>query len=262
MASAATADAIYVLGGFDAARASNRSVFVYQAGRGAWSRGPDLPLPLDHPAAATLDGAVYVAGGYSNGPASARTFRLAGEGWQEVAPLHHPRGALALVNAAGHLYAIGGAAGPEIAAVEEYEPGGNAWTDVSLLPQPRDHLAGFAFQGKACVAGGRFPTSPRIDCYDPAAHTWSRLPDLPEPTSGAGAGAVAGEVVVVGGEDATEGRLVATVQRLRDGSWTADPMLFPRHGVQLAAWEGGLLACGGADQAAYHAVSRCTLIGP
>jgi hypothetical protein len=69
-AAAATEQDLYVIGGFDAAGNSLRSVYVFDGN--AWSAGPRLPIGLDHAAAATLDGRVYVAGGHSFGRDSAQ----------------------------------------------------------------------------------------------------------------------------------------------------------------------------------------------
>jgi hypothetical protein len=135
------------------------------------------------------------------------------------------------------------------------------WNDVATLPVPRDHGAGFAWQGLACIAGGRFPTTARVDCYDPVSSGWARMPDLPFPTSGAGAIALDSQVVVAGGENAAESTLVDHVLRFTGGSsWTDEPMLVPRHGVQLAIFGGRAWACGGATAAGYHAAADCTSI--
>lgn len=248
-------EALYVVGGFDTSRSSTRSVEVL---REAWTAGPDYPLPIDHAAAAAAAGRLFVAGGFSNGPARAEVFALSGGDWLPVAPLHHARGALALVALSDRLYAIGGRTAFEVAAVEMYDPAQNTWTDVTTLPQPRDHLAGFAFQGRVCAAGGRSPNTPRVDCYDPTTNSWSRLPDLPRATSGAGAIGLADEVLVAGGEDSAESVLVDRVFRFRSGAWTEEPMLVPRHGIQLALFRQRAWACGGATVAGYRAVGDCT----
>src|SRR5229473_5360758 len=106
---AAAGGKLYVIGGFDAAGNSLRTVWVFDGS--AWSAGPRLPLGLDHTSAATLDDHVYVAGGHSFGRDSSRLFRLVGSTWTEGAPMRHPRGGHALIAAAGKLYAIGGNTG-------------------------------------------------------------------------------------------------------------------------------------------------------
>jgi Kelch motif len=253
-------DSLWVIGGFDPQRRSSNTV---QVDKGGWALGPAYPFPVDHAAAVTSDGRLYVAGGYSNGGPRGDLYRIntAQDGWERLAPMHHPRGALVLLAVGGVLYAIGGAAGAEVAPVEAYDTSRGVWHDVAALPLPRDHGAGFAWQGLACIAGGRSPNTARVDCYDPTSSAWSRLPDLPSPTSGAGAITLGGQVIVAGGENAGESTLVDHVFRFTGGSvWTDEPMLVSRHGIQLAVWGGRAWACGGATAAGYHASPDCTSI--
>jgi hypothetical protein len=218
-------------------------------------------VALDHPAAAALDGRLYLAGGYASGPASRRLFRREGDHWTELAPMRYPRGALALAAAAGLLVALGGSNGAQdLAPIEAYDPVANAWRDIGTLPAPRNHISGFSLEGQACAAGGRSPNSPRVDCVDPRSGALKRLPDLPNPTSGAGAGELAGTVIVAGGEDPQESRMITQLHRLTAGAWASESMLLARHGVALAQYQGRLWACGGADQPGYHAVTACTSI--
>lgn len=259
VASTSAGDAvIYVIGGFDTAGRSSNSFFFQKDG---WSTGPSYPLPIDHAAAATVGARLLVAGGYSNGAAQAAVYELGGEGWVQRSPMHHARGAHALVALGGRLFAIGGAAGPDVAPVEAYDTATDSWADVTVLPVNRNHLAGFSWKELACVAGGRSPNTPRVDCYDPKANVWSRLPDLPAATSGAGAVALGGRVIVAGGENAGESFLVNHVFRFDGTAWTDEPMLVPRHGIQLAVFRGRAWACGGATAAGYRAVPDCTSIG-
>src|SRR6266851_5071131 len=85
---AAAGGKLYVIGGFDAAGNSLRTVWVFDGS--AWSAGPRLPLGLDHTSAATLDDHIYVAGGHSFGRDSARFFRLDVSTWTELTSLRHP----------------------------------------------------------------------------------------------------------------------------------------------------------------------------
>jgi len=261
-AAAATDTQLYVIGGFDAVGNSLRSVYVFNGT--SWSSGPRLPIGLDHASAATFDGHVYVAGGHSFGRDSARVFRLDGARWTEVAAMRHPRGGHALIALAGRLYVIGGNTSlGQVPAAEVYDPATNRWSDLPPLPLPRNHVSGFAFQGKACVAGGRSPNTSRVDCFDPSSRAWIRLANLPNPTSGAGAATFeSGQVVVMGGEDAGESRIIAQRVHLNlDGTWGVPvAMLVPRHGFQLAVFEGRAWACGGGTVAGLHPVATCTSV--
>jgi hypothetical protein len=265
LAVAALGDKLYAIAGFDANRNDTDTTFVYSAG--AWARGPKLPIALDHASAATLGGQLLIAGGNSQGKASAKVFTLspAGDAWNNAPAMRHARGALALISAGGKLYAIGGIDNAEVAPAESLSQGAAAWTDLPPLPKPRDHVAGFAYKGMACVAGGRTPNVARVDCYDPPSNSWKQLPDLPAPTSGAGGASFpTDEVVVAGGEPSGEaGPVIDQLARFVNGAWVAEKMMVPRHGLQLAYASGGRIwACGGAIQPAYAAVPTCTSIGP
>lgn len=249
---------LYVMGGFDAAGNSLASTYVFDGS--AWRSGPRLPLPLDHPSAAMLGGSVYIAGGHSFGADSARVFRLDGDHWTELAPMHYARGGHALIASGGKLYAVGGnTARANVPQVEAYDPSANSWSVVANLPQPRNHLMGFVHGGSICVAGGRSPTTPRVDCFNGG---WSSLTALPQATSGGGAATFAtGSVVVAGGQDASETRIVTQVARWNGSGWSADSMLDPRHGFELAVYEGRAWACGGGSAPGLHPVATCTSIG-
>jgi hypothetical protein len=248
---------LWVVGGFDRGGRSTPTVYRYRDG--AWSKQADLPLGLNHPAAAVLDESVYVAGGDTGEQASGRVFTLPGP--REVASLNHPRAALALVAAGGKLYAIGGVAqGKHIGPAEEYDPAANKWSDLPPLPGPRDHVAGFAWRDTACIAGGRSPNTAKVHCWDPRGRRWAAMPDLPTATSGAGGGALGERVVVAGGEDPGGGAMIDQLAVFERGAWSVAPMTVPRHGIALAPYQGRLWACGGGTRAGLYAVADCTSI--
>ncbi len=262
-AAAVAGGSLFVMGGFNAAGASLDAVYAFDGK--TWRAGPRLPLPLDHPSAASLDGRLYIAGGHSNGRDSAQLFRLDGDHWTALAAMHSARGGHALIAAQGHLFALGGNTGAaNVAPAESYDPASNSWSVLPSLPSTRNHVMGFVLGQKVCVAGGRYPTTARIDCFDTAAGTWTRLPDLPAATSGGGAGTFpGGDVVVVGGQDASETRIVPQLDRYSPATgWTqGESMLVPRHGFELALFEGRMWACGGGIAPGLHPVATCTSIG-
>lgn len=263
-AAAAAGANLYVMGGFNAEGISLNSTYVFDGT--SWHTGPALPLGLDHPSAASLAGQIYIAGGHSNGADSARLFRLDADHWTALAPMHYARGGHALIALQGKLYAVGGnTARANVPQVEAYDPASDAWSVVtSLLPDPRNHLMGFALGRELCVAGGRSPTTPRVDCYDPTKNSWSSLPSLPQATSGGGAATfTGGDVVVLGGQDASETRIVGQLARYGSShAWSSgETMLNPRHGFELAIYEGRAWACGGGSAPGLHPVATCTSIG-
>lgn len=256
---------LYIIGGVYQGSTSSNKTFVFDA---SWHLGPDLPIGIDHASSAAVGSTVFVAGGFINlANASGRAFQLDGDRWRELAPMHHARGSAALVPMSGRLYLIGGStihnSGDQVAPVETYDPAANTWTDVSTLPLPRNHLAGFAYKDLACVAGGRSPENTgAVDCYNPVTRGWSTpLPRLP--TSSAAAGIVGSEPVIAGGESITQpARLLDQIMRFRGGVWQVEPMLVPRHALSLAPLGGRLWACGGGIGVNnVSAVSDCTSIG-
>ncbi len=260
---AATATGLYVIGGYDIAGHSVASTFVFDGAR--WTTGPALPIAVNHPAAAAVGDDVYVAGGFTSGAATNRVFVLTkgATAWKEVAPMHVARAAAALLAVGHDLYAIGGLAGDvQIGQVERYDPKTGVWTDVSQMPRPRNHVAGYVDGSLACVAGGRLPaTSSAVDCFDTSTTTWKSDTSLPNPTSGAAAAQSNGVLAVAGGESSGETALVPLVQELRGGSWVTEPMLVPRHGIAYAIFRRRLWMCGGATAPGYHASTTCTSLG-
>ncbi|GAC1399928.1 MAG: hypothetical protein NVSMB52_13500 [Chloroflexota bacterium] len=262
-AAAALGSHLYEIGGFDAVGRDTSTVFVFDGRK--WSTGPPLPVGVDHTSAAVLRGRLYVAGGFAEGIASDRVFVLSvsRRSWAAAPRLRHARGALSLIAVGTSLLAMGGkdSAGIEIARGELYRADSRGWRDITRLPVPRDHGAGFAYGGLACVAGGRFPNTARVDCYDSKRRVWRRLADLPTATSGAGAAVLNGEVLVGGGELAGEsGGVLTQLMRLVRARWTVETMQVPRHGLQFVAFRGRVWACGGGTLPGLHAVATCTSI--
>jgi N-acetylneuraminic acid mutarotase len=255
---------VFVLAGYDAQGRDSNSTFIFDVATRQWRVGPPLPLGLNHPAAAVLEGQIYLAGGYRGNAPSGAVFTLTAGRWERRASLHYPRGALGLVALDGHLYAVGGrGAQDEVGPAEVYDPGANAWRDLPELPMPRDHVAAAAFRGRVCVAGGRFGSSTRntgrVDCWDPAGGAWATLPSLPRPTSGAAAGVLADRLLVLGGEESTA---VIDLFAAYDGThWESlEPMRAPRHGLGVALAANRLYVCAGGNPAGLHAVATCTSI--
>lgn len=262
-AAAVAGGALYVMGGFNAAGLSLDLVYAFDGG--AWRAGPRLPLPLDHPSATTLDGHVFIAGGHSNGRDSARLFRLDGDRWTELASMHYARGGHSLLASQGRLYAIGGnTSRGNVPQAEAFDPSANSWTVLPSLPDPRNHVMGFVSGDAVCVAGGRSPTTARIDCLDLTSNAWIAFAAMPQASSGGGAATfLGGDVVVMGGQDASETRIVNQLARYSTGKgWTTgETMLDPRHGFELALFDGRAWACGGGSAPGLHPVATCTSVG-
>lgn len=257
---------IYVVGGFERSsswsiRQSSVSTKVeaYDPVTNRWSAKPDLPVGLHHAGAAALDGALYVAGGFTASDdtlwnPSDRVFRFnsAGETWTERAPLPTARGGLAVTTSRGKLFAVSGYDGRENpAAVEVYDPNLDQWSVAAPLPTPRDHLAAVTINETLYAIGGRVRLNYRenlstVEAYRAESNQWVPKADMPTPRSGIAAGVLNGWVYVFGGESG-EGtfhqneRYDAQLNRWR----TMAPMPTARHGLGAAAVDGHVYVLSG-----------------
>ncbi len=259
LAAAVVGDWIYVVGGFGGLA----QVECFHPASGTWATAPDLPEGVHHPGVASLEGVIYVAGGYTEDGATTEAlwaFSPETGTWDSRAPMPTARGALGLVAADGKLYAIGGAEerlnGPVTGAVEIYNPATDSWSTGTGMPTPREHLAVVSGDGMVYAVGGRANGdeaeryASAFEAYDPATDAWEALPSLPTPRGGFTGVFVSGHVVVMGGErgsttfDAVDAYDVAT------GEWTSlPPMPTARHGVATAIIGDTVYAIGGSTLA-------------
>jgi hypothetical protein len=240
---AALGGSIIVAGGFDAG-------VQVDAFDGEWRRLADLPRAVHHAGVAALDGKLYVAGGYNaadqTAVAALHVYDPDRDVWSERAAMPEAKGAFGFVAAAGHLYALGGAAqrlgGPARGAVDRYNPDQDRWETIATLPTAREHLAAAALAGAIYTFGGRangdesVTYAAAVERFDLATGQWSIEPRLPTPRAGLAAAALSGAIVTAGGE---RGALVfANVEAFNPAAraWIALPALpTARHGVAMAA---------------------------
>lgn len=249
VAAAIAGTRIYVAGGLLADRGVSRDVLIYDIATNRWSRGPDLPIAVHHPAGAVFEGKFMVIGGLtSSGAASDRTFFLAGAEWIEGPRLAHKRGAAAAVAIGDKVVVVGGVDGPRQPRETEIFDG-QTWSDGALMPTKRDHLA-VATDGRLLYAAGGRSGGRSLDAfevYDLASNRWRALRDVPTARSGFGAAFVAGRVVTAGGEAPG---IFANVEAYDPaaGTWSAlAPMPTPRHGHGVAAYQRTMFTLVGGD---------------
>jgi N-acetylneuraminic acid mutarotase len=243
-----------VAGGFLADGSSSARVDAYDPGTDAWTRLPDLPLVVNHAAAAAYRGRVYVLGGYSVGRQPLRNAWLLRDGrWRALPPLPYPRGAAAAAVAGSRLYVVGGV-GPGGLARKAlvFDLLRGRWSVVPG-PRPREHLAAAAVGRRVYALGGRLgglnTNLTTMESLASGGRSWRREPALPQARGGTGAAAVAGRIVSVGGE-APEGT-IGRVYRFDPGTrrWSRLPDLpTPRHGLGVATLGGRVYVVAGGPQ--------------
>jgi N-acetylneuraminic acid mutarotase len=249
---------VWVLGGLTAAGTVSR-VDAYDPGSDRWERGPDLPVAVHHPMAATFKGEVVLIGGFLAGPGdlyrepSDQVLALRNGAWVDLPRLARGRGAGAAVVVGERLVVVGGRDSTQLVAPTETFDG-VGWRDGPAIPVPRDHLAAVADDNFVYAVGGRLlssaATSGAFERFDPATNAWQRLPDLPTPRGGLGAALAGTRVVVAGGEDAAKVFPEVEAFDLQAGRWSAlPPMVTPRHGLGAAAMGNQFLALVGGTRA-------------
>jgi N-acetylneuraminic acid mutarotase len=247
---------IVVAGGFLATGANSRRVDAYAPASDSWRRLPDLPVSVDHAAAAARRGRVFVIGGY--GPDRQplrRAFAFDGARWRALPPPPEGRAAAAAAaTAAGKLYVVGGRDGERGLArtMLVLDLRTLRWSTVPG-PVPREHLAATALGGVVYAVAGRkagIDTNlALVEAFDPRMGRWRTLPPLPSPRGGTGAAAIAGRIVSVGGEEPAG--TISSVYAYRPGErrWTRLPDLpSPRHGLGVVALGGRVWVLAGGPE--------------
>jgi Kelch motif len=256
VAAAAVNGKIYLVGGFAAPSLSTikslsitDAVEEYDPSADRWSTKASLPVALHHAGIATIEGHLYVAGGFSKSflsawrpVASLYRFDPAQNVWTALAPMPTARGALALVELAGKLLAIGGYDGDRnTGAVELYDPSTNRWTGRAVLPVPRDHLTAAVVHNRVFAIGGRLERDYArnlgvVEAYDVTQDQWRRVTDMPTPRSGITAGVLRDTIYVLGGEAPHGTFQTNEAYEVDQDRWVAmAPMPTGRHGLGSAA---------------------------
>ena len=156
---AATADAIYVLGG-----TNESGVPVLEVDRfdgSAWSREGRIPGEgLNAPAAAAVGDAIYVIGGFgttTNRPtASVHRYDVKQRAWTTAAALPAPRGGHAAAVLGGRVHVIGG--GNSVSTIADhsvYDPATDTWAAKAPLPRSMGSPAAAVLDGRLYSIGGR-----------------------------------------------------------------------------------------------------------
>ncbi len=263
VAAAVLGGKIYVIGGFSPLRFGNLlrlsvsdAVEVYDPGKNRWHLAAPLPKPLHHAAAVSVDGRLFVLGGFTpslttlwNPVATLLEYLPAENRWLARQPMPTPRGALAAAALNGKIFAIGGYDGQRsLGVVEVYYPDTDSWQPAAALAVPRDHLAAAEADGQVYAIGGRVNLNYRrnlgvVEVYDPSAGRWREVKPMPTPRSGIAAAVLKGMIVVLGGESGTGTFREAEAYWPKADLWVSLPsMPTARHGLAAAAVGGRLYA--------------------
>ena len=217
----------------------------YDIRRDRWKLVAPMPLAVNHAAATTWAGRLYVQGGFSSATglegATSRLFEYVpkADRWTELPSAGVPRAAHALQAIDGRLYAAGGANSQteQLTSLEIYDIQSRTWSAGADMPTGRNHVASAVVDDCMYVLGGRPPLNLSVvEHYDPATDNWKAVAPLPVARSGFAAAVVGRRVVVFGGE-AADGTIAPVDAYDADAdTWAGLPaMRTPRHGLGGAA---------------------------
>lgn len=252
MKGAVLEDRIYVPGGLTGLGDSTARTDVYDPNADEWKRGSSMPEPLNHHAAAALDGTLYVVGGNRefDDPPEDHVFAYDpdADAWTELDPLPEGRWGHELVAYDGRLYVVGGRT-TDTHDLLIFD--GEDWDRGPPIPTPRDHLAAEVFEDRILAVSGRWDgeNDPTVEAYDPEENEWASIDAEPTARSGTAGAVVDGRFHLGGGEDpSTLTGWTTDAHEVFDGeNWKdASAVPLPLHGPTALTHDDAVYVIGGA----------------
>ena len=185
------------------------------AQKDAWTEKAPMPTARSTVATGVVDGNIYAIGGWDGVRplATVEVYDPVTDTWTKKAPMPTARCALSASVVDGKIYVFGGqlttpiAAGPRVAAVEEYDPVLDTWTKKADLPAPRAGLSTSTVDGVIYIFGG-WPTLRSVEAYNPVKDNWKRKADMPTGRGGLSTSVVGGKIYAIGGGNDAGGNFV------------------------------------------------------
>jgi subtilase family serine protease/N-acetylneuraminic acid mutarotase len=168
--------------------------YVYNPSANTWSPIAPTPQALYEPAAAFLDGKVYLIGGWGAAPdnnwspsAAVYAYTPGSNTWSKVASLPTAEASSMAAVLGGQLYVVGGCTDTDTATVDcsapsdavyRYNPAANTWAQLANYPTPGGYGACAGIDSQVvCADGTGAPSATYL--YDPVTNTWRRGADMP-----------------------------------------------------------------------------------
>lgn len=233
-----------------------KKIDIFDTQTRKWSKGAQPPMEIHHVQAVSLDGLVYILGGFTGG-------------WPYETPLSHVliydplaniwvigpkipedrrRGAAGVAVYKDKIYMVNGIINGHTSGwvnwLDEFDPYTGSWKKLPNSPEARDHFQAAVIDDKLYVAGGRRSgsegngfagTVKSTNVYDFKTQTWKILPSIPTPRAGTATAILNENLVILGGEsDAQEAAHdEVEVLDIASGKWKSLPSMNKgRHGTQ------------------------------
>lgn len=212
------------------------------------SKPAAYPYGVAANAACTIDGRIYVTGGFGNRNQKHEAALLnhawrydpQANAWQRLADMPQSCCFHAMATAAGRVFVFGGigegtgrdaSTRPDVMA---FDPATNKWSIVGKLPTPRNRFAAATIGDRIFVVAGmelreHLENTAVVDVLNARTLRWTRAADLPSTGHGHGLAAAGDTLVVAGGMgDLRETWLYDSVaDKWRKGATLPETRLFP-----------------------------------
>jgi len=178
--------------------------YVYDPQTQMWTSLPAMPQAREKPAAAFLNGKLYVVGGWDSTGSSTRQLQIynpASGKWSMGPSEPNAEAASGVAVLDGRMYVVGGCSSScGSTDVQVYDPATGKW---SLAAPYRESTAWEGCGGIArklyCAGGDTGDGTSHAYSYDPAANTWSVITSLPIDLWGGGYAVADGKLLLSGG---------------------------------------------------------------
>lgn len=176
MAAAVINNTIYVVGGYGVAVGGGltplNTLEVYDPVSDTWAlKAATMASARSSPAAAAVNGILYVIGG--DGTGSVEAYNPATESWSAKAPMPGGGGSHSAVALNGLIYAVGG----PTANVKVYNPASNSWATLAAMQTARGQFGLAVLDGRLFAAGGNLADNTAVATFaafrPPEATWWS-----------------------------------------------------------------------------------------
>jgi len=172
-----------------------------------WTPRAALPVTQTAAAAASLNGSIFLIGGYNAAGVTGAVWRYDPDSdtWRSLSAKPNPVRDAQAVALNGKIYLPGGkkADGTISNLLEVYDPTSQAWTAAKPLPSPRSAYSLAALEGRMYLFGGTDGTQTLADvfAYDPQTDSWQTQTAMPTPRAYGGAVVLDGKIYLIGGEN-------------------------------------------------------------
>jgi N-acetylneuraminic acid mutarotase len=222
-----------------------------------WTSLSDMPVGRSEMPAATLDGLVYVLGGFGAGRLAHR-YDPEGDEWTQLADLRVDTNHLGMAAVEDRIVAAGGY-GPDGSTAHDgmwaYQPDRNAWEEIGRLSEPIGAFGLAAVENELYLVGGALDflggtPSAKTWHWDTGTGTWEeRAPisaareHLAVVSDGAAIYAIGGRAQ--GGDERQLGGMLERYDPKADAWELLAPLPVPRSGLNGAALCNGIAVAGG-----------------